>query len=154
MSRAGTSARIGETFRIRVSPRDIMAAIDVCKNTKAFMPGMSLAQVISYAFRISMEALRLSRDVPTRDGFEYTDMLSEFPDRRTVDSGRARSLLITDTIEQAVASGNVPVAIRHDRRIAGQARYEELHTKAMHASDSMTGEEWEEHSKLQLEFGP
>jgi len=101
--------KAGEVVRIRVSPTDVMAVIDVVDAVGMYVPGMSLAQCVSIALRATLENCRHSKVIPTRDGFEYSAMLSRFPTERSAQlKTRARALDITQNFERGLGeSGRV-----------------------------------------------
>lgn len=70
--------KYGEVVSVRLSPEDVMAAVDIVRNSPAYTPGMGLAQVVKWAMVYAFEALRQSGAVPRRDGFEYAEMVKPF----------------------------------------------------------------------------
>jgi len=61
---------------------------------------------VSAALASAMETLRQNSIVPTRDGFEFSDIMAAFP--KTVRSSRGRALAITKTFELAGSRAQVP----------------------------------------------
>ena len=70
----------GRVVRVRINPKDCMAAIDVVNQARMRQPAMSFSQVISIAFSCAMEVLRKNNIINVREGFEYAEMMRDFPD--------------------------------------------------------------------------
>ena len=88
--------KAGRVVSIRVNPRDCLAAIDTLEKIGLRVKGMSFAQVVSIAFSSAMESFRQNGIVPDRDGFEFNEMMQQFP----ADSRRkGRAIAITKALE-------------------------------------------------------
>lgn len=149
MSRAFVPGRV---VKIRLSPQDCMAVVDVTSLTGVMVPGISFAQLVSSCLSSVLAGLREQRIIPTREGFEYAVMLEPFKDQPHID--RAQKLRITKDIKlQAVYRQHAPVAAPVvDRQ--KNARFTELAVKMeMHEVD-MTEEEKNELRELTLELNP
>jgi len=94
--------KYGEVTRIRLSPENVMGCIDVCKTSGVYVEGMSLAQVVSLALAGLLDGHRAIGMIPTRDGFEYSEMVLPI-----LAQGRtARKMQITATVERAALERN------------------------------------------------
>ena len=89
--------RPGRVVQFRLNPKDCMAVIDVIQKANAHIPGMSFAQAVAMAFSCMSETFRRYKLIPTRDGFEYSEMMHEFPS--TSRGMKARQFSIQQTIE-------------------------------------------------------
>lgn len=136
----------GRVVSIRVNPRDCMSVIDVTEAVKMRFPGISFSQVVSIALSSALESLRKAKAIPTREGFEFYDMMKSFPSK----GGRARALDISETIALAGPDAQVPAVI-HDspERRRKQLRFEELQFKATQDLANMSEEEQNEYFALQ-----
>lgn len=145
----------GRVVQIRVSPTDCMACIDLVKSLEperpwgALPPGSSFAQCVSFALRVFCESSRLSGTVPTRDGFEFTEMMNMWPDTPGA-RAQARKVDISRTMERAIGeAGRVPSVgdIRKGQTPAqrrARGRFEELAFKKNTTPESWTPAEEEE----------
>ena len=89
--------RPGRVVQFRLNPKDCMAVIDVIQKANAHIPGMSFAQAVAMAFSCMSETFRRYKLIPTRDGFEYSEMMLDFPS--TSRGMKARQFSIQQTIE-------------------------------------------------------
>jgi hypothetical protein len=67
--------RPGVVSTIRVNPKDCMSIIDVIALTGIDTTGMSFAAMTSLALSSLLETARQNGQVPTRDGFEFNEMM-------------------------------------------------------------------------------
>ena len=97
----------GEVVRIRVSPPDVMAAIDVVDTLGLYIHGMSLSQCISVALKVTLESCRHSKLIETREGWEYVQMLKRFPQSREESiKVKGRQIAITKAFEEGLGENN------------------------------------------------
>jgi len=146
--------KAGRVVSIRVNPRDCLAAIDTLEKIGLRVKGMSFAQVVSLAFSSAMESFRQNGIVPDRDGFEFIEMMQQFP----ADSRKGRAIAITKAFQlgetRVTAAAPLPRALQQ-----AQQRLEELTLKAeadpINVSDEDRGEMLVLMQKLnpQLEVG-
>jgi hypothetical protein len=80
MSGSAKQFRAGRVVQIRLNPKDCMAIVDIIQQAKMFTPGMSFSQAVIIAFACMAETFRKNGLVPEREGFEYSEMMREFPD--------------------------------------------------------------------------
>lgn len=71
-------SRPGEVVRIRVNPKDMMGVVDVVRTLGFNYHGMTFSQATSIAFSAMLNMLRETGSIPTRDGFEFSDMIQPF----------------------------------------------------------------------------
>lgn len=120
----------GRVVRIRVNPVTCMAAVDTLKKVGVLLPGMSFAQVVSSALYYLSQAAIDSGTLPRRDGFEYLEIMRQFPDQPHLD--RTRKLGLTQTYQLAEVpqeSSEVPFS-KNPRVAAKQRMLAELVAKA------------------------
>lgn len=156
----------GRVVQIRVSPTDCMACIDLVKSLEperpwgALPPGSSFAQCVSFALRVFCESARLSKTVPTREGFEFTEMMNMWPDTPGA-KAQARKVDISRTMERALGeAGRVPNVRDLPRGRPGQTaaqmranrRVDELLGKKVATPDSWMPAD-EEELKWQIQVG-
>ena len=99
----------GRTTYIRVNPKDCMSIIDVLKKIDYTPSGISFGQAVSVALGSMLESLRQAGVIPTRDGFEYLEMMKFFPP--DTKASRGRKLAITDVVQQAGEDVNYPPVV-------------------------------------------
>lgn len=104
----------GRTANIRINPKDCMACIDVVKKTGMNLQGASFSVIVSTALSSALESFRQNGIIPSRDGFEYTDMMRDYPLQPK--EGRARALAITKTFSMVGSTGQVPAIVPIDPR--------------------------------------
>lgn len=146
----------GKVVRIRVSPADCMAVCDIVERLGGLPPGTSFAQAVSLALASAMQTLREHSVVPTREGYEFSQLMAKYPmgDSR---EARRRALEITSTLKLANPGHVVrPVAPapHTNRPPVGMARYEELAFKLSNDSLNMTDAERDELSDLTQKLFP
>lgn len=91
--------RPGKVTTIRVNPLDCLSVLDVCKSAGIEIPGGSFAQHVSLALSSLLQTVRDAGIIPTRDGFEYNEMMERFGDKNT-----ARKTAIADVVHRAGSS--------------------------------------------------
>lgn len=130
--------RSGKVVNIRLSTTDCMAAVDVCK--KGGLTGhASFAATVSSAIKLMFAAYRDMELIPTRDGFEWTEMMSRFGDVAGIDVGskelvngrlarhvKGKKLTLTEEFE-ALASARAAIGSDNPMWPASkEERYQEL----------------------------
>lgn len=139
--------RPGRVAQVRVSPADCMSICDVMNKLGINTPGLSFPQALSLTLSSALEAFRQNNVIPTRDGFEYTELMARFPQDRLSD--RARKLEVTKAIGLRPAPALVPESIDAKRR---RTRYEELKFKFQQDPGNVSEEERNELRGLTEEF--
>jgi hypothetical protein len=103
--------RAGQVVRIRVNPKDCMSVLDVMEVTGMQTQGMSFSAIVSLALSSAMEGLRQQGVIPTRTGFEFSDMMSVY----LRGSSQGRKVAMTNAIYNAGSEFQVrPVAMPAD----------------------------------------
>lgn len=69
----------GRVVKIRVRPQHCIAVVDIVDKLGVFRLGMSFAEVVSLALAALCESARAAKALPDRDGSEYTQVMSRFP---------------------------------------------------------------------------
>lgn len=73
-----------------------MSVVDVVHKLGLYVPGMSFPQMTSIALSSMLESFRQSGVIPTRDGFEYNEIMAPYANK-----GRnKRALSITNGLQQ------------------------------------------------------
>ena len=70
--------RAGQVVRIRVNPKDCMSALDVLGVAGVPAENMSFSSAVSLAFSSMLEGMRQQGVIPTRDGFEFSQMMQKY----------------------------------------------------------------------------
>lgn len=68
----------GAVVQFRLSTEDIMSCIDILNDANISKDGMSLGMVCKLVLSSYLETCRKSNSIPTRDGFEYLNMITPF----------------------------------------------------------------------------
>ncbi len=105
-----------------------MACIDVCQAIGMSMQNMSFAQVVKIALASCLESMRQNNVIPTRSGFEYSDMMHPFKELDF--HNRAAKLGVTKLVdglgERFAPQPIVPIDPELERI---KRRMDELHMK-------------------------
>lgn len=111
----------GVVVSIRVNPLDCLSVIDLLEQHDMIIRGQSFASMVSLAFSSMLAGLRKNGVVPTRDGFEFNDMMNRY----ATSSRDSRKLEVTNTLK-SVSSDFVikPVGVwGADREEAGHTPF-------------------------------
>lgn len=136
----------GRVVRIRVNPADCMAVVDVLRKVGYYKGGMSFATAVSSALHWLVDAARHAKEIPTRDGFEYGEMMRDFKDQPHLD--RAQKLAFTGEFKLAQLP---PKEANSDpRRMDPSKRRIELKIKELHANRDAAPDSWDEEKQAQL----
>jgi hypothetical protein len=81
----------GRVVRVRLSPRDCMGIADVVDKIEQYIPGMSFDVAVRLALSAALETFRANGSIPTRDGFEYTEMMDKYESTKA-DARRQQAL--------------------------------------------------------------
>jgi len=79
MSGSAKKMRPGRVVQVRLNAKDCMAVVDIIQQCHMFVQGMSFSHAASIAFACMAETFRKNEVIPTRVGFEYSDMMASFP---------------------------------------------------------------------------
>lgn len=140
----------GRTANIRINPKDCMSCIDVVKKTGINLQGASFAIIVSTALASMLESFRQNGLIPTRDGFEYAEIMATYPKQGR--ANHARALAISKTFEIAGSDIFVkPIAPGDMRK---RQELDELVFKANSDPTNMSEEEGIRLKELMYEFNP
>ena len=89
--------RPGKVVTIRINPKDCMSILDVLGVTNQMIKGASFPALASLALSALLETVRKNGAIPTRDGFEYNDMMAPYIGTRR----DGVKLAVADTIHRA-----------------------------------------------------
>ena len=141
----------GEVVRIRVNPKDAASVADIVRLTGFDYVGMSFSQACAIALSSLLETMRQSGAIPTRDGFDYSEVMKPFQMRKQ----SKRKLDIANLITSLGAKISVP-AIPYDtadpEKQKRRRRYEELKTRKELDEINFTPADQEEFRPLVDEF--
>lgn len=96
--------RTGTVVSIRVNPTDCMAVVDLVNKVGVYQAGMSFSSAVSAALASALQSLRDAGLLPERIGFEYNELMAQFPKERSARKlAIERSLHIdSDTVRASV----------------------------------------------------
>ena len=142
----------GRTANIRISPKDCMSCIDVVKKTGINLQGASFTIIVSTALSSMLESFRQNGIIPTRDGFEYAEMMHSYPKQGKAD--HARALAITSTFNANMPKGQVPAALPNHALARKRLRFDELAHKSNNDAENMSIQDQAELDELVKELNP
>ena len=145
--------KMGRVVRVRVSPDDCMACVDIIKQVGGdVLVGASFAQVVSLSLRSLIQSAREGGAIPHRDGFEYSEMMQPYADQPHLD--RERKLKISTTIETIKKIKPLIPGTKQDdpERQRRRVRFEELRFRIGQDRLNVSEAEILEYSELGLEF--
>ena len=120
-------SKAGRSVYIRVNPKDCQSVVDVLKRVDILPRGMSFSQGVSIALASCLEGLRQAGVIPTRDGYDFNEVMAAFPLDRKAD--RVRKLDITGVIQGKGDFEAPPIIVETPERARRRLRYEELRFK-------------------------
>lgn len=144
--------KIGTVVNIRVSPQNCMAINDAIKLAGLEPHDFTFASAVSRVLDMMMDSLRRDKLIPTRDGFELSDMMSEFIAKKkaALPSVSYRApMQPTQAVNYSqgavnyspgATSSTTPVITTAEQRLAN-LRFKELMVKKEHAPGSWTAED-------------
>lgn len=128
--------KIGTVVNIRVSPTNCMAISDAIKLAGLNPEDMTFSSAVSRVLDMMMDSLRRDHLIPTRDGFELSDMMGEFiqKNKASLPSVSYRQPTIREDAQTPTVASKTTT---HEQRLAN-VRFKELMVKREHAPDSWT----------------
>lgn len=96
--------RPGIVSSIRVNPKDCMSVIDVMEKAGVNIQGMSFSGMVSLALSSLLENCRTQNLIPTRDGFEFTEMVGPY-----LSQSHAKKVHVTKAIGNIGSEIKAPV---------------------------------------------
>lgn len=138
----------GRVVRIRVNPTDCMAVLDVIEKLGLTPDRLSFDQAVRITLSSLLESVRKNGIIPTRDGFEYSDMMQSFrmPKVNTEEVFKIAAKLGTH------AAAVQPIVPETPERARNRVRLRELKFRANTDMLNMTLEEKLEYADLQGQF--
>lgn len=135
--------KIGTVVNIRVSPANCMAVSDAIRLAGLHPGDMTFSSAVSRVLDMMMDSLRRDNLIPTRDGFELSDMMGEFiqKNKASLPSVSYRQPTIREDAPHSPVVLNT--ATTPEQRLAN-VRFKELMVKREHAPDSWTLEDEQE----------
>lgn len=115
-----SARRQGKVITMRVKTMDCLAAIDVCHRAGVSTKKMSFPAVVAKAFSLMCDVQRSMRNIPTRDGFEWNNMMQQFGAvmEEEEKEGDIRQLLPGATVEGKVDTKEELTSLSAVRAIA------------------------------------
>jgi hypothetical protein len=134
--------RAGRVVTTRINPRDCMSIADVLDRAGVYTQGMSFAQAVSLALGSVLEMCRQQGILPTRDGFEYEEMMKRFTHNPKVDM--ARKLAITSTIGSMGSEIKIPPPAQPAPVLTPDMKRKEVRWNELAMRQQLTPENWSE----------
>lgn len=127
-----------------------MSCIDVVQRIGLSLQGASFSMIVSAALSSALESFRQNNIIPTRDGFEYEDMMKNYPKQGR--AHHARALAITKLFTELGPAVQTPAIAPVDTR--KQTRFKELAFRWNTSPENVSEEEQAEMKALVLELNP
>lgn len=89
---------------IRVNPKDCMAVLDVMEAVGITIEGMSFPAMVSLTLSSLLQTARDNGQIPTRDGFEFSQMMAPYIGQRRT----KKKLQIADAMHKLGSSVSAP----------------------------------------------
>lgn len=143
----------GRVVRLRLSPKSCMQAVDALEKmglSTRDMENLSFSHAVKKVLESCLIALERDGIIPTRDGFEFLEMMRPFPIADEAKVNRAKQIRFTK-LEQHPSYVPKPIVDDPERRTR-EVRYNELVFKQNAAPDSFTDDEMSELAPLLEEF--
>lgn len=106
-------------MKVRMNPQEVMSCIDCVNAVGADMEGMSLSAVVKRGISIALQTLRSSEVIPTRDGFEYEQMIAPYEGLTRVQKIKVgHKLVMEDQQRQAMDIPPPSLHTKVDPRVA------------------------------------
>lgn len=96
--------KAGLVISLRINPKDCMSVVDVLAKTGMIVPGMSFSAMTALALSSLLETMRQQGHIPTRSGFEFTEMMTPYLDGR-----HARKVAAAKALEGLGSDFSAPV---------------------------------------------
>ena len=119
----------GRVVRIRVGPKDCLRVVDALArlgiDPVVFGGRLSFSQATKMVLESCLLALERDKIIPTRDGFEYLEMMAPFPTGDLAINNRAKQITFTQ-LESHPNHIAQPITQDTPERRRRRVRYEEL----------------------------
>ena len=151
----GTTVKAGRVVRLRISPKDCMRIVDALAkmgvDVRAFGGALSFSHATKKVLESCLVALERDGIIPTRDGFEFSQMMIPFPLGEASVKVRATQIAFTK-FESHPSYKAEPVVPETPERRSRRIRYEELLFKRRADELNWSEEDQAEFSPLVEEF--
>ena len=97
----GKCMKAGFVVRIRVNPTDCLSILDTMRSVGVIVENMSFSSLASLTLSTLLASMRKAGTIPTRDGFEYAQMMRPFEGAKSTHDKRA----ITESLYLNAAHG-------------------------------------------------
>ncbi len=126
----------GDVVRMRINPKDSMRIVDALHRIGVDVAAYHGTLSFSHATKMVLESclMALEKDglIPTRDGFEYTEMMAAFPRRDEAKQSRYKQIKFTQ-LDSHPSHTTQPIVEDDFDKAKRRIRYNELIIK--HESD-------------------
>jgi hypothetical protein len=145
----------GRVVRLRISPKDCMRIVDALAkmgiDVRAFGGALSFSHATKKVLESCLVALERDGIIPTRDGFEFSEMMIPFPVGEVSVKSRSAQIAFTklESHPSYVAPPVVPDTPEHRAR---RVRYDELMFKRQADELNFSNADLEELVQLMPEF--
>jgi hypothetical protein len=135
----------GRVIRARVNPKDCISCVDVVDKLGYETTNWSFDQVVRVALSSLLESVRQNNVIPTRDGFEYSAMVTNrFKSATRANAAKLKITAIADSLAHAQQTSPL-VPQSAELRLANM-RVAELELKRS-AGEPWTIEDQQEYAK-------
>lgn len=99
----GTRLKAGVVTSLRINPKDCMSIVDVLDKTGLLKAGMSFSSMAALTLSVLLETMRERGDIPTRDGFEFSEMVGPY-----LNGNQSRKVAINKAVESIGSDFSAP----------------------------------------------
>jgi hypothetical protein len=107
----GGRLKAGVVTSLRINPKDCMSVVDVLDKTGLLRPGMSFSAMAALTLSVLLETMRERGDIPTRDGFEFSEMVGPY-----LNGNQSKKVAISRAVEQVGSDFSAP-ALPQQRQV-------------------------------------
>jgi hypothetical protein len=144
------SMKLGTVVNIRISPANCMAIYDALLLAGIDPANYTFSSGASRVLDMLLDALRRDKLIPTRDGYEYTEIMKSFVPK--MKNNMPSPTLGKAEHSQSISVSQGPVVKSSEQRSA-ILRFKELMIKKEHAPDSWTAEDEQELDRVYQQMG-
>lgn len=142
----------GEVVSIRVNPQDCMAVVDVVRILGVNPQGMSFSAAVAVTLSSLLSMARDHKLIPTRDGFEYLEMMQPFSVKKRSGRKLAISSVLLDRGPDMRIAPLRPAVVDSVETTKRRRRLEELRIRLSGDDLNFTEAEHDELRELTNEF--
>jgi hypothetical protein len=99
----GTRLKAGVVTSLRINPKDCMSIVDVLDKTGLLKAGMSFSSMAALTLSVLLETMRERGDIPTRDGFEFSEMVGPY-----LNGNQAKKVAISKAVNSIGSDFSAP----------------------------------------------